>query len=354
MQPTVHFDEGVIVKTHPNQHYKTLFNRKTGFFARLEDEGYDEPFWCEKGPELIDLSITNYCERQCSFCYRYTTREPGHISMSLFEKLLKQASDTGVMQIALGGGNPNQNPHFKEIIREIRSTGIVPSYTSNGDGLTDDILKATAEHCGAMAVSVYEFKEDVLAETIDRITSFGIRLNLHLLLVRNHLKYIRKWLQDPPGFMEKVNAVIFLNYKPINSGEDIRIDTEDEWKNFFRMIEESNRVNIGFDSCCVPGLLKYTKAVSKTLIEPCEAARFSAFISEEGKMYPCSFMVNTERYGNLKENSLQDIWRYNRFFVDFRNAISYNQCRGCKLQGVCQGGCQFKPEINNCDNGIRG
>lgn len=49
-------DGDLIIREYPEQHYKTLFNQRTGFFMRLEDDGYPEPFWAEEGPELLDIS----------------------------------------------------------------------------------------------------------------------------------------------------------------------------------------------------------------------------------------------------------------------------------------------------------
>lgn len=43
-------DGNLIIREYPEQHYKTLFNQRTGFFMRLEDDGYPEPFWAEEGP----------------------------------------------------------------------------------------------------------------------------------------------------------------------------------------------------------------------------------------------------------------------------------------------------------------
>lgn len=42
-------DGDLIIREYPEQHYKTLFNQRTGFFMRLEDDGYPEPFWAEEG-----------------------------------------------------------------------------------------------------------------------------------------------------------------------------------------------------------------------------------------------------------------------------------------------------------------
>ena len=43
----------IVVGEHPTQHYKTVFSQKTGFFVRLEEDGYEEPFWAEDGPEFV-------------------------------------------------------------------------------------------------------------------------------------------------------------------------------------------------------------------------------------------------------------------------------------------------------------
>ena len=65
----------LIEKEHHSQHYRVVFNQQTGFFVRKEDVGWPEPKWAADGPELIDLSITNYCERGCAFCYRETKQD---------------------------------------------------------------------------------------------------------------------------------------------------------------------------------------------------------------------------------------------------------------------------------------
>ena len=145
----------IIINDHPESHYKTLFSRDTGFFARIEDDGYPEPFWSEEGPELLDVAITNYCEHGCTFCYRQSDRDGNHMPFEDICTVVEQAKNAGVLQIALGGGNPNQHPQFVEILRLIREAGIVPSYTSNGEGLTDEIMTATKKYCGAMALSLY-------------------------------------------------------------------------------------------------------------------------------------------------------------------------------------------------------
>lgn len=336
----------IVVREHPTQHYKTIFNKKTGFFVRLEEDGQEEPFWSEDGPELLDFSITNYCERCCEFCYRQANPSGRHVSLDDVENVVKQAKKAGVLQIALGGGNPNQHPQFVEVLKIIRENGIVPSYTSNGDGLTTAILEATKKYCGAMALSLYPPYEgyDKIAE---RISGMGIRLNLHVILKSDTIDLLISWFKEPPTLFASINALIVLNYKPIRGSQELMVRDPERLKAFYESASTCKSMKIGFDSCCVPSIVSWMK-VNTALLDSCEAARFSAYISEDMKMYPCSFMANTGRFGDLRNESLVDIWQSNTAFVKHRELIRHNSCVGCIHQSICRGGCVYMPEINLC------
>ena len=189
-------DGKIITKYFEDEHYRVLFNQKTGFFLRCEDDGFPEPRWSAHGPELIDLSITSFCQRGCSFCYRGANDTSyHHLGLDDVRNVVVQAAECGTLQMALGGGNPNQHPNFIEILRLIHKNGIVPSYTTNGEGLTDDVLRATADYCGAMAVSVYPpFDEEFYRELVKRIKSYGIKVNLHAIIREDNLALWTKWL----------------------------------------------------------------------------------------------------------------------------------------------------------------
>lgn len=337
----------LIISRHISQHYRTLFNRKTGAFIRKEDVGYQEPFWSIDGPELLDISITNYCERECAFCYRQSNRHGTHMSMDDIYYIVKQAKKVGVLQIALGGGNPNQHPHFCDILKLIKSNGMVPSYTTNGEGLTDEILTTTAMNCGAMAISAYPPFDNRYDKLLRLISKYGIRCNLHMILKEDIIDMAIDWLQTPPNWFKYVNALIFLNYKPINKHYLNNPIDQEKLRIFFHAVSNCKAVKIGFDSCCISGLVENMN-VPSFLIESCEAARFSAFISEDLKMYPCSFMVDTNQYGDLRNRSLLDIWQADEIFINHRNKLQYNGCSKCIHHDVCMGGCPFVPQINLC------
>lgn len=335
------------IVNHINQNYTTIFNQHNGFFARVEDKGYDEPQWSYDGPELLDISITNYCERGCGFCYRQSNPKGNHIAITDLDFILEQCKDIGVFQIALGGGNPNQHPDFIKILNNIRKSDIIPTYTTNGEGLSDEILYATSEYCGAIGISAYQ-PYIKLEESVKTIFKYGIRINLHVILSHDNIHNIIRWLKNPPEWFDYLNAIIFLNYKPINDSHTFIAIDDQVLEEFFSFVSKSD-VKIGFDSCSISGVLKWLNTPNY-LIESCEAGKFSAFISEDLKMYPCSFMVNSDLYGDLRKHSIMDIWRTNPAFKNMRNDISSVECTNCKIQSECKGGCKYLPGINLCKN----
>lgn len=343
-------DGKILVRHYDDEHYKILFNQNTGFFIRCEDDGFPEPQWSLHGPELIDLSITSFCQRACSFCYRGANDVSyQHLSMTAVRDVVTQAVNCGTLQIALGGGNPNQHPYFVDILRLIRENGIVPSYTTNGDNLTDEILTATADYCGAMAISIYPpFDEKYYTDLLDWIRTHGIKVNLHAIIRDDYLGLWTKWLENPPEFMRFANAIIFLNYKPIGKdGLSLLPKDRDVVERFFRAANNCNAIKVGFDSCSISGILKWMD-VPNVLVEPCEAARFSAFINEDLKMYPCSFMIDKNWYGDLRTDSMLDIWQKNEWFQRFRQADLTDKCSKCELSRLCNGGCRVFKNINFC------
>jgi len=343
----------IVVRRYKEQHYSTLFNLSTGFFARVEESGYNEPFWSWHGPELLDISITNWCDRGCTFCYRKSHKSGQHMSLEDYEVVMRQASKMHVLQVALGGGNPNQHPLFGELLRLTREEyGIVPNYTTNGRGLTDDVLKATQAYCGAVAVSAY-FPYEETRRSIDALISGGIKTNIHFILSSQSIGTAISWLESPPSFLDRISAIIFLNYKPIGRrpSHKLLLKNSDRVERFFRLATEKKyKFRIGFDACTVTGIARFTNT-PPVCYDGCDAGRFSMFVSEDMRMYPCSFMAEASYKGiPIVADNMQYSWRNSELFSMVRSRLALNKCNGCSSANLCLGGCPVFHEINLCSN----
>lgn len=332
--------------------YTSVFNSHTGFFARIPDKGNREPFWSPHGPELIDISITNWCDKGCAFCYKSSTKHGTHMRFSDYKMIIDQAAKMGTFQVALGGGNPNQHPDFIHILEYTKLKGIVPNYTTNGRGLSVEVLDATKKYCGAVAISAYP-PYDETEQNLSKLISMGIKVNLHFILDAHSIDTAISWLTEPPEFLSGINAIIFLNYKP--SGRKIfegrMLRNSGRLDEFFKLATSAKRkLKVGFDACCVSGVFARTNAIP-LMVDACDAARFSMYVSEDLGVYPCSFQSGIEPGDILNEDtSLLDIWTKSANMQSFRKYFSSNRCDGCNHRSTCMNGCPIFEQLVVCGN----
>lgn len=340
----------IIARHHAAQHYSILFNTASGFFARIEDPGWPEPLWSKSGPELIDIAVTNWCDRDCPFCYRRSNTSGTHMTLADYQAVIRQAAHLGVLQVALGGGNPNQHPDFLRILELTRREfGIVPSYTTNGRGLTTGVLSASRQFCGAVAVSAYPPYQET-ADAVKKLLSLDIKTNVHFILDSASVSKAITWLRDPPDWLKGINALIFLNFKPVtrNGDQASLAANHPQAADLFALATSADGpFKVGFDDCCTTGLLAYGDP-HPAMVGACESARFTMFISEQMRAYPCSFMTSLCDGDLVESNNLLDIWQRGEQFVAMRQSLVPGKCTDCRLSESCLGGCPLFPEIDFC------
>ena len=112
----------------PLKHY-VLFNSASGTKIRLTETGDDAP---EKGtwPELVDIKITDHCPYQCNFCYQDSTPQGLHASLEYLQALAARFKESGVLEVAIGGGEPTLHPDFERIVEAFHSAGVIVNVTS--------------------------------------------------------------------------------------------------------------------------------------------------------------------------------------------------------------------------------
>lgn len=274
------------------------------------------------------------------------------MALSDYKRVIDQAAEMGTFQVALGGGNPNQHPDFVEILEYTAGKGVVPNYTTNGRGLTKAILDATRQHCGAVAVSAYPPYNET-AETIRLLSKEGTKVNVHFILDSESIDLAIEWLRAPPEFLKGINAIIFLNYKP--SGRKVfeakMLRHSERLDEFFELATSDERkLKVGFDACCVSGVFARTQANS-SMVDACDAGRFSMYVSEDLSVHPCSFQSGLAKGDRLEdENSLLDIWTRSENMASFRNYFASDRCGGCSLRSSCMNGCPIFDELVVCGN----
>jgi len=341
--------------------YEYFFDTATGFYLRtgiLDKLGKDtgkDPFMANF-PHLIDIGVMGHCiHGKIGLCIKAGVEcyQNGlnlinpNMTVEDFEWIIKQCK-MKTNQVALGGrGDPDQHESFEDLLKICRNNNIVPSYTTSGLGVTEEIAKLSKRYCGAVAVSWY--RSDYTLHAINKFLKHRVKTSIHYVLSNSSIDEAIDRLSNN-SFPKGINAIIFLLHKPAGLGTKKNVLKQDDprIKEFFDIVDSKKfSFQIGFDSCTVPGVLNNCKNIIMESLEPCEGGRFSCYISSELIMTPCSFDVE-ERYGlSLYGKSIRQIWNSKKF-DEFRNKLKL-RCPKCSIREDCMGGCPLMPEITLCN-----
>ncbi len=341
----------MIIRKHSDG-YNFVGNPETGITFRWGKTTKEDPK-IAPWPELADISISNYCSKQCNFCYRNSGPSGDFMSIKDYGFVLDNLSDKKwgkVFQVALGGGEPTEHPDFIKILEITRKKGIIPNYTTNGEIVSNEMLEATKKFCGAIAISVNDCPTSK-RELIERCIDKGIKVNIHFILSSESLnKAVEILMGKFDNNLSGINSVIFLTYKPFGRATpEIILKKNKTLDNFLKLIDKpKTKLNFGFDACFVPILMKYT-SINSMFIDSCECGFFSVYVDEKLNVKPCSFTNNDDFTINLKEKSFKEIWQnlYERYRLKSAKTV---ECQECRSNKMCRGGCPYFPKINLCQS----
>jgi MoaA/NifB/PqqE/SkfB family radical SAM enzyme len=325
-------------KVFTNSDYEIFFNSASGLEIIRGSNGKEDPFYLYL-PSLLDVGIMGNCKHKCSFCYQGHSNRP-NMKIEDFKSIIDQVKHH-TNQVALGGrGDPNQHENFEEIISYARKNGVVPNYTTSGIDLTDEQIEIS-KMCGAVAVSDYE--QSYTYRALEKLMDAGIKTNIHFIFAKHtfgkamrilygHHPWIthKKKSNKKHVNIDRLNAVIFLLFKPAGAGKDLDWKpTEYHISSFANLVfNPKSKFKIGMDSCLVNQVLKYVEPnkLQKMSIDTCEGARMSAYITPDMKMMPCSFADESKWSIPIKGNKDIDyIWNRSMKFNSFRKILRKTQ-----------------------------
>ena len=138
--------------------------------------------------ELLSIDLSNYCSKQCSFCYNHSRREGNTLWKS--QEVIDFASDCishGVRAVSLGGGEPFEYDGVFEVIDALYPKCYL-SVTSNGLPLENERIWEMLTKHKPDKIHITIHQPDNGAEVkrverqVQRIASIGIKPGLNLLV----------------------------------------------------------------------------------------------------------------------------------------------------------------------------
>lgn len=147
--------------------------------------------------ELLSIDLSNYCSKQCSFCYNHSTREGNTLWMP--QEVIDFASDCiehGVKAVSLGGGEPFEYDGVFEVIDALYPKCYL-SVTSNGLPLEGErIWEMLTNHKPDkihLTIHQPDNEEEVLRveRQVQRIASIGIKPGVNLLVSADKVAQVK-------------------------------------------------------------------------------------------------------------------------------------------------------------------
>ena len=138
--------------------------------------------------ELLSIDLSNYCSKQCPFCYNHSTREGN--TMWRPSEVISFASDCirhGIKAVSLGGGEPFEYEGVFEVIKALYPQCYL-SVTSNGLPLEDESMWQLLEQCkpDKIHITIHQPNNESevrrVEELLPRIKAIGIKPGLNLLV----------------------------------------------------------------------------------------------------------------------------------------------------------------------------
>ncbi|WP_291736313.1 radical SAM protein [Clostridium sp.] len=334
-----------------------------------------------KSPCFIDITTTKRCNLRCDYCSVSAGNcYEDELNLEEFKKLFKEVHDLNIHRISLSGGEPFTRSDFFDILNEATKYDYATIINSNGTLITEEIAKKLTRYnfnriCITLDGDRPEIHEYFRGKGSFEKTINGIKnlqkynLPVSTLFTLNKINVNN--LIDCIKFNEKLGieymSVMVLCPTGRATSGNLLVDKNTWYEVFNKLTDMKKNEEIKLNFKIVPPnesdvfwlyyfpLKYYDKLDLLYLWEQeennnynreisCKAGISSCYIDANGDVYGCELMsgINSLLAGNIKKQSLKDIWDNSSVFSKLRNMKFENlrgKCKECP-HTWCGGGCR--------------
>ncbi len=320
-------------------------------------------------PLRIFYDITYGCNLRCKHCFSNSGNNNAQ-ELTLDEKnmLIRQMKELGTSRISIAGGEPFFCKDFFPFIEECRKSNIEVSVSTNGLCLNEEIVKKlNSLELKTITVSV----DGGCEESNDAVRGKGsfkkVINGLNVLKNFCSLNYCIKMtiMRTNMGDIEKIIKLgIKSGCKSVkfncvredgraHENKELVVLSREEYINVLKEIESLKKKYKGEIKIKAP--LNIYCPDEYMYIEElgfgCFAGKESICIDALGNVRACSHFPKEYIAGNIRENSLLEIWNNSSQLNLFRDLEGNIDCNSCKVYDKCRGGCRYRAYLNGDING---
>jgi len=307
-------------------------------------------------PYAMNLELTHRCPLRCPYCSNplKLTRRDDELTTAQWFDVLKQAAELGVLQVHMTGGEPLARDDLALLVRKARELEMYVNLITSGVGLTERRIRALAEAgLDSIQLSIQaadpELAHSIAGSPVHEhkrqaarlIRDYGYPLHMNVVLHRQNLFQVEQIIDLCVSWgatrLELANTQFygwaFLNRdhllpdpKELAAAEEAYERAKEKYGGQIELIWVLPDWYADYPKPCMGGW-----------------GSISLTIAPDGKALPCpaASAIRTLPLENVKEKSLEWIWRHSPSFQAYRGFDwMLEPCRSCDRRGVDFGGCR--------------
>ena len=292
----------------------------------------------------IHIEVANECNERCVHCYIPHQCKTKVIDKEMFYRIVEEGRSMNIINVTISGGEPLIHNDFLNFLIRCRELDLSVNVLTNLTLLSDEVVFEMKKNpLLSVQTSLYSMNSEVhdsitkvegsfekTKSGIVKLLSAGIQVQISCPIMKQNKETfmdVIKWGNEN-SVMVSTDYVIFAAYDHTNCNLVNRLSLEEIEDAFDKQLTKE-RANSLSETAKEKILLTGTDSI-------CSICRYYFCISAEGDVFPCVGW-QTNKIGNLKDNSIKEIWESSKIIQDLRQVKreSFPQCVECEDRGYC-------------------
>jgi len=311
-------------------------------------------------PETVHWAITYRCDARCPDCYarRNSRQSAGELDTRDALHVVDALAEWGVLQLAIGGGEPLLRQDLPMLAEHARRHGLVVHVTTGCRQLPLGMLKDLSRGVTVLQIGIQhdgllqnaETETVLLSQLVHVAEDQGLRVGANLMLSNTVLANFERLIARLARV--GIKSITLLRYKP--PAEPARWRRENPSREAMGVFEQllpevtARHPETAFRIDCAASFLQRRlprKVARFRGIRGCVAADRILALSPDGGIFPCSQLIYPDlKAGNILNDDPGAVWSFSaamRRYRFFREGCGFreSECDTCVARSHC-GGCR--------------
>ncbi len=304
-------------------------------------------------PIEVDIDITNRCNLECYFC-RTSKDTTDELTDKELNKLVDGLINLKIAKLVISGGEPLLRKATLDVVEKMSQNNIKVLIRTNLT-ILPDLTVIRLKNAGIKRIytsldgpeKIHDEirgpnKFNLLAKNIQKLRNNKIKVSANMTVVKTNADYILETIEAAHSIGVSTFAInCFIPVK--NETTEFEVSQQKITQiaeNIISIKEKYSSMNIVFN---IPFLTNdyYNKKPLElqSAFGGCKCGRTKISIMANGDIVGCKMLPSLIE-GNVRTDSIKDIWNSPSKLTPFRNLKVLPECKNCNLVQSCRGGCK--------------